>query len=230
MTEIHLTDPGESYTVPAHVRDLSPEVLDGQGRMRILPATYWATTTVDERGKFGFLNGIYSFPTEELVEYLRTAIGDRSAIEIGSGNGVLAETLGITATDNFMQRRQPYNQHYLLTGQPIVQYGSNVLDFDARQAVRRFRPQVVIACWVTHKYERQRHHAGGHVVGVNELDLLENCEQLIFVGNKKIHASKKIWTLPHEIEYPDWLYSRSMTGSPEFIATWAGSKPPRKVT
>lgn len=216
------------YVVGRNVRDISPEVLDDQGRMRILPASYWATTTADQRTKFGHLNGIYSIPTLELVEHLRGLIDGRKAIEIGAGNGVLAEALGIPATDNRMQEKQPYRQHYALEDQPIVPYGPNVLEFDARQAVRRLRPQVVIACWVTHKYERTRHHAGGHVIGVVEEEIISNCEQYVFVGNEKVHAPKKIWTLPHTIEYPAFVYSRASNGSREFIATWAGPKPPKE--
>ena len=97
-----------SYALDARTRDISADVLDGSGRLRILPAAYWATTTPPERGLFCVRHGVYCLVTEELVAYLREAIAGRSAIEIGAGNGVLAEALGIPATDNFMQTWPQY--------------------------------------------------------------------------------------------------------------------------
>lgn len=76
---------------PSQIRDISPLVLGDDGRMRVLPAEFWIGTTQAERILFGHLNGIYSFPTVELVEHLKALIGDRSAIEIGAGHGVLAQ-------------------------------------------------------------------------------------------------------------------------------------------
>jgi hypothetical protein len=191
--------------------------------MQVLPAAYWAATTVTERAMFGNLNGIYSFPTVELVGYLREAIGDRKAIEIGAGHGVLAWELGIRATDNKMQEWPKYRAIYGITGQPVVRYGRNVLEIAANDAVRRIKPDVVIGCWVSHRWDEARPEAGGNEVGIDEEDILANCAEYIVVGNTKIHAAKSIWSLPHSIEYPDWLYSRATNGSPDFIARWPGS-------
>lgn len=206
--------------IPYGTRDIAPYVLDEQGRLRILPAAYWATTTAAQRSKFGLLHGIYSFPTTELVEYLRTVIDGRSTIEIGSGNGVLAEALGITATDSHQQEKEPYRSRIIADGQQPVRYGPNVVECDAVRAVRRFKPEVVIACWVTHKYLRSRDQAGGNSAGVVEEDIIGGCGTYVFVGNEGVHEHKSIWSLPHEIEYPPWVYSRAINGSRDFIATW----------
>lgn len=206
------------------IRDISPEVLDDNGRMRILPAAYWETTTPKERGLFGHLNGIYSFPTTELVEFLRERFGDMPAIEIGSGNGVLAAELGIPATDNRMQERDPWKTHYERCGQPIVPYGTNVKRRDALAAVRHHKPFTVVACWVTHKYDIARHAAGGNVLGVDEEKVLAGCGQYIVVGNERTHAGKVIWNRPHDIIYPPWVFSRALNGQRDFIATWNGAK------
>lgn len=205
-------------------RDIRPEVLDGDGRMRILPASWWKTTTVQERGMFGARTGIYSFPTVELIDYLRAVIGDRPAIEIGAGHGVVADALGIPGTDSRMLEWPKYATMYRLNGATVAKYGPNVVDMHASRAVRRYRPDVVIGCWVTHKYDPARHEAGGNEVGIDEEDILRHCKTYVMVGHETAHAGKKIWSRKHEIIYPDWVYSRSMKPEREFIAVWPGSK------
>lgn len=221
----------EAYILDeARIRDIADEVLDESGRIRVLPAAYWMTTTVQERALFGHRQGIYSFPTVELVEYLRALIDGRSAIEIGAGHGVLAEALGIPATDSMQQIKEPYRSVYERIGQPVVRYGPNVVDCHASRAVRRYRPQVVIGCWVTHKYDPARHEAGGNEIGVDELDIIHNCGTYVVVGNTLIHRHKGIWDRPHDVECPPWTFSRAQNGSPDFIAAWAGSGPkPRRA-
>jgi hypothetical protein len=207
---------------PGAIRDLAPEVLDDQGRMRVLPAAFWEATTVEERALFGHRHGVYSFPTVELVEYLRALIGDRSAIEIGAGHGVLAEALGIPATDSLQQAKEPWRSHYARLGVPPVPYGPHVVDCHASRAVRRYRPDVVIGCWVTHKYDPARHEAGGNEIGVDEEDILRHCDTYVVVGNEQVHAGKKIWARPHRIEYPPFVFSRAVNGSRDFVAVWRG--------
>jgi hypothetical protein len=214
-----VTDGGAFILDPARVRDLSDEVLDERGRMRVLPASYWAGTTTQERGLFGYTHGIYGFPTTELVEYLQGVIAGRSAIEIGAGNGVLAEALGIPATDSRQQEVPKYREAILAAGQPLVRYGDNVIELDARRAVRRYGPDVVVACWVTHKYDRHRHRAGGNEAGVDEGAILDSC-QYVLIGNEQVHRDKRIWDRPHHIEYPPFVFSRAMNGTRDFVATW----------
>lgn len=210
----------QQYHVPAGTIDISPLVLDERGRMKIMPTYFWARTTPAERRLFGWNNGVYLLPTTELVQDLKARIAGRTAIEIGSGNGVLAEALGITATDSRIQERPSYRAKVLREGGQPVRYGDNVLELDALRAVRKFKPEVVIACWVTHKYSRTRHSAGGNATGVIEEEVIAGCAEYIFVGNEYVHRNKSIWDLPHEIEYPSYVYSVAQNRSREFIATW----------
>lgn len=205
-------------------RDLSSEAIDENGRPRILPAAFWAGTTRQERALLGLRFGIYSFPTVELVEFLRRAIGTSRAIEIGAGNGVLAAELGIPATDNRMQEMEKYRTVYALNGQATVPYGDNIVHCDAKEAIRRFRPDVVIGCWVTHRYEPDRHWAGGNEIGIDEERVLRHCRRYIVVGNRHVHAGKKIWGRAHSIVHPSFVYSRAINGSRDFIATWPGQR------
>lgn len=202
-----------------NIRDIAPDVV-ADGRMRVMPASYYADTTVQERALFGTRNAFYGFLTQELIDWLQDRIAGRTAIEIGAGHGGLAATLGIPATDSKMQENPQVAAQYEAIGQPTIQYGDNVERLDAKDAVTRYKPQVIIASWVTHQYKRSRHEAGGNMFGVDEEYLLKRCEEYIFIGNEQVHKGKSIWTLPHDKIQPDWLYSRAVNGTPDFIATW----------
>ncbi|KWU17940.1 hypothetical protein [Burkholderia cenocepacia] len=208
-----------------NLRDISELVLDDLKRPKVLPASFYRRITVDERAAFCVRNAIYGLPTSELVQWLRETIGDRSAIEIGAGNGALAEALGITATDSRMQEDPAVQAHYRLMRQASINYGANVERLDAADAVRKYRPNVVVASWVTHMFNPDREEAGGNQMGVVEEDIIANCKTYIFIGNAHVHRHKSIWALPHSKLTPDWLYSRAFNGSPDFIAVWGEFTP-----
>lgn len=205
---------------PSQVRDISRDLLDSQRRLRIVPAHTLEKTTAQERLLFGVREGLYSFPTDELCAFLRTRIAGRSAIEIGAGHGILAEALAIPATDNRQQEEESVKAYYDEIGQPTVRYGDNVEKLDASAAVVKYKPQVVIACWVTHRFEPDCLEAGGSATGVDEASLIASCDEYIFIGNEHVHAHKPIWRLPHEKMTPAWLFSRAVNGSRDFIASW----------
>ena len=206
---------------PRDVRDIAPLMLDSQGRLKVVEASVLTQTTRNERALFGVRHGLYSFPTTELVAFLRTLIADRTAIEIGAGHGQLAQALGIPATDSRQQEELTIKAYYEALRQPTVPYGNHVEKLDALQAIARYRPQVVIGCWVTHRYRPDRHEAGGNQDGIDEEAVLAGCETYVVVGNEKVHASKSLWG-SHAFEKltPEWLFSRAVNGSPEFIAIW----------
>lgn len=211
----------EAFQIPtAGVRDLTPALMDELGFLRTASDAFFAATTVQERALFGNRHGIYGFLTYELLQWLRDRINGRKAIEIGSGNGALALALDIPATDSKMQDNPIVAKLYDSIGAPVVKYGANVQRLPANDAVIVHKPQVVIAQWVTHLYKQSRHEAGGNMWGVNEERIIKSCEEYIFIGNEQVHAGKSIWSLPHEIIYPDWLYSRAANGSRNFIACW----------
>jgi hypothetical protein len=217
-----------SIVNPNQVRDIAADVLEPgmAGRPQVLPASFWAKTTVTERAVLGARHGIYSFPTEELVAWLRAYLDGRSAIEIGAGHGALAAALGIPATDSCLQADPAVAAYYRTIGQALVQYGPNVEKLDAHAAVAKHRPQVVIACWVTHKYDPARHDAGGNQFGVAEEAIVDDSEEYIFIGNTHVHRGKSVWSRPHERFEPNWLYSRAVNGSRDFIAMFPGGRRP----
>lgn len=213
--DVHLVDDRE-------VRDLTPEAIGPDGRLRVLPAEFWAATTREERGVFGNRHGLYSFPTVELVDYLRQFIRGRRAIEIGAGHGVLAEALGIPATDNKHQLLPDHRKFYGLIGQTLVPYGPNVEKLDARRAVSKYRPEVVIGCWVTHRYDPKRHELGGNTVGVDEARVLRWVEDYVHVGNEKVHEHKPLLAVDHATIYAPFVFSRALNGAADVIQIWSG--------
>ena len=165
-----------------------------------------------------FMNlvGVYVWPTVELIEFLKVEIGNANAIEIGSGNGVIAKELGIKATDNYLQstRYIPPNDNmrvahrqmlsaYDRTGAALPPYGENVLQYEAIDAVRKFKPEVVLGCYVTHKWKPGLQN--GNMFGIDENAILQrsHVNKYIVVGNRVVHKDKPILGLKHrEIELP----------------------------
>lgn len=206
---------------PDQVRDISDLMLDDAGRLRVVPASDLASTTPQERFLFGVRHGLYSFPTEELCEFLRQRIRGRSAIEIGAGHGALAAALSIPATDSRLQEEPAVRAHYAGIGQPVVPYGQAVKKLSAADAVSTYRPSVVIACWVTHLFDPERPWAGGNPAGVDEASIIASCDEYIFIGYEHVHRGKPIWALPHEKLAPNWIYSRAVNGSRDFVGIWS---------
>lgn len=216
----------DEYAMPfrlidkSKTRDIAAEALDENGRLKILPASFWAQTTIEERSMFGVMHAYYGFPTVELVEWLENLINGRRAIEIGAGAGILAEALGIPGTDSYQQTLPKYRAIYALAQQPTVKYGPNVEKIDARTAVRKYKPEVVIGSWVTHKYEPKHPEWGGNEVGVDQKPILRRVDTYVLIGNEYVHRNNPIHDLPHTTLYPDWLYSRAGNGSRDWIEIW----------
>lgn len=83
--------------------------------------------------------GIYCFYSKELVEALAAIIGSRSCVEIAAGDGTLSRFLKsrgiqITVTDNHSWKH-------------AIHYPEDVELCDAREALRRYDPEVVICSW-----------------------------------------------------------------------------------
>jgi hypothetical protein len=167
--------------------------------------------------------GIYCFPTKELIDFLRGIIHDSKVIEVGSGNGIISRELGIKGTDNFEQRGSRADLYEVMHQKPVT-YGKHVEFYDAIDAVRRYKPDTVIASWLTHQYNPNERSRGGNMTGPKEEKILERVKTYIFVGNDKVHSSKPIYALPHETIKEPWLLSRTLDQSLNSIYIWRGGK------
>lgn len=158
-------------------------------------------------------HALYQFPTTELIDFIKNEIGGNMAIEIGAGNGCIGRSVGIIMTDNFMQTWDDIKKVYAVTRQPVITYGKDVEEIPALDAINRFKPKVVVACWVTHKWKEGM--STGNMYGVEEEKIFDlGVEKYIHVGNENSttgHTFKPILE-KYEVQkfrFP-WLVSRSM--------------------
>ena len=167
------------------------EILLVNGEIQNLPYDVLNQFPQEKISLFCHKYGIYQIPTVELINFIKKEIGDKKAIEIGSGNGCIGRALGIKMTDNKMQERPEIKQIYLATGQPVITYGKDVELIDGIEAIKKYRPEVVVACWITQKFKEGM--KDGNIFGVEEELIFENgVEKYIHVGNEKTHSNKVI--------------------------------------
>ena len=201
-------------------------LFDVAGTLLPQPAIFWAEKTMPQRALFGHEHGVYSFPTVEGVEFIRQAIAGRElqTIEVGAGNGGWCKALGIRGTDSYLQRRKDIAARYASMRQPPASYGAHVEKLEAIKAVRKYRPTIVIASWVTQKFRADRFSMRGNVDGVDELRLLELVDEYILIGNTNSHGDKIILedlhagASTHEVAglITEDVYSRAQAGE-DFI-------------
>lgn len=211
---------GPSGLLPANLPQ--PELLRPDGIIELLPAAAYDAISADSLRLWCHFNARYGLPTVELVEWLRDFISDRSALEIGSGAGDLAHHAALQATDNRMQEWPKVRQHYSFMKQPTVRYPEWVEGIDALDAVRKYRPEVVVGCWVTEWIDPAlplpAH--GGNMHGVKEGLILDEGVTYVLIGNESIHGYKKILERPHRVLSFPWLRSRSQSRDKNRIWIW----------
>lgn len=125
---------------------------------RLRPSELFQLCEFDPRGPLYFL------PTREFVRALAARIratGARRALEVAAGDGFLARRLRealprveVIATDSGAwidpRTRMSARERRALAGKPVpgVRLGPEVLRLDAVSAIRRIRPDLVLACWL----------------------------------------------------------------------------------
>lgn len=152
--------------------------------------------------------GLYTLPTVELIEYLSAQINGRRAIEIGAGLGVIGRSLGIPITDNKMQSWPEIKAHYALMRQPTIEYPRDVVELDAIKAVKKYRPQVVIGSYITHKWRPGM--SSGNMYGVDTVKLIRSVNEYMMIGSMDIHLKNDpAMAYLDGIEQHDFLITRS---------------------
>lgn len=164
------------------------------------------------------MTGRYGLPTTELVDWLREVIGGRSAIEIGSGCGDLAWHLNIMPTDSKIMEQQDVLLYYKAFGQFVTPYPEWVTRLEALDAIATYKPEVVVASWVTQLVTEADPLGSGSMYGVDEQALLRTGVTYVFIGNEKIHKKKRIMAESHETYGLPFL--RSKAERPELNRVW----------
>lgn len=206
------------------LQELDELLLDEQGRFQVVPSSVYEGLDRTELRLWCGMRAIYSLPTTELVEYLRKIIGERTAIEVGSGNGVLGRALGIPMTDSMNQRWPEVAFQIRMMGQVPVQYGEDVLEMNANDAVKHFNPQVVVGAWVTHWIDPNRPfpEGGGSMYGLHEELILDHpsVETYMVVGNEHIHRGKTLLRRNPQIIKAPWIHSRAARPELDCLYVW----------
>lgn len=196
------------------------QILLEDGLLKVVDSSVYDSLPLNHIKLFAHNKGYYCLPTTELVNWLRDNFDLTNAIEIGAGHGALARCLKIPATDSKLQEKPGIKFMYELMKQPIMDYPKDVIKLDATEAIKRYKPKIVIGCWITHLYKEEDSHLEGNMFGIDEEWLLDNVEKYIIIGNKAIHNKKKILNRPHKRYQFPWLYSRSQNQGHNIIYVW----------
>ncbi len=201
-----------------------PDLLDAGGQLKLLPAAAYDAIPRDSLRLWRHLHARYGLPTVELVAWLLERIAGRKTVEIGSGAGDLAFYLGIPATDNRMQEWPEIHFYYRMIGQPVIRYPAFVQTLDALDAVKEYRPEVVVASWVTEWIDPNLPvpDTGGNAWGIKENEILATGCDYILIGNVAVHGRKKILAQPHREFRLPFLRSRAIHPHLDRVWVWNG--------
>lgn len=187
------------------------------GKLKPMPYAFYQSIEVNELQYFMYSYGIYTLPTTELIEWLKENIVG-TAIEIGCGNGAIGRALGIKLTDSKLQEKQAIADWYKFHRQPTIKYPNDVLEYDALEAIKYFKPDTVIGSFITHKYSPKI--KSGNMYGVVEGKILQMCKKYIHIGNGETHRDKPILKHAHETFHFEWLITRSANQDANCICVW----------
>lgn len=197
--------------------------IDAHGRINVMPYSFYRQFSTNDIGLFCVKYGLYVLPTEELIAFLKEEIGSLRAIEVGAGNGSVGRALGIRMFDSFIQRDDPgVRAHALLMKQEPVIYGSDVNKVEAVDAVRKYKPECVLGCFVTHKHWdiKKMGDVKGMLIAEDKIVKARSVKKYIVCGNQGVHASKPILDLPHRTIELEGYVTRSQSPELNRIFIW----------
>lgn len=201
------------------IEDISPEVLREDGKLKILPADYWKKYDLVEFRTFCHFKARYGIPTYELMSFLTVEINGRHALEIGAGSGDLGSFLNIRMTDDKQQETADLIQRYNAMQQPCIKYPDDIEKIEAVEAVKKYKPQVVIASWVTTWADRPMPY-GSSPYGIKENEIIDLVDTYILIGNLDTHGDKPIMKIQHKVINEPWILSRGRNPENNRIFIW----------
>jgi hypothetical protein len=193
------------------------------GELQIVSSEELNDFTQNQISQFCVENGFYTIPTLELISFLHNEIGENNflkTLEIGAGHGAISRELKIRAVDNYMQLKPEVRAIYDTLEQTIVPYGKHVEEIDGNEAIKKYKPKIVIGAFCTHKYNAKEHWRGGNVWGLNEKLILERVDKYIHIGNRSTHSKKPILKYKHREVKEDWIITRSFKPKENVIWIW----------
>jgi hypothetical protein len=178
---------------------LDPLLFQEDGSMRCLPADQLLQIPNTLLRLWCHRHAIYGIPSNELIDTIKQHIGDASCIEVGAGCGVFGKLLNIPSTDSFIQATPEMKMLYAQMGQPPVNYGKNVLNYEATKAIEHFKPDVVFGSWVTQHHPENSETplpGGGSIYGLKETEFFSHIKKYIVYGNEQVHGRKELFSMP----------------------------------
>jgi hypothetical protein len=164
--------------------------------------------------------GFHTIATKELTDWIAEEIGDKHAIEICAGRGIIGKELGIPQTDSrLIEKNSELRDLYALCEECIDPFPERILTYDAISAVEHFKSHTVIGSWVTELSPYPRDYPSSPY-GVDEHRLLKNCKKYIMLGNENTHKKKTIRRFPHRIARPYGYVTRSVVPEKNIIYIW----------
>lgn len=210
------------FALPCRREDvlyLDDVLLSSDGRIKLLPAAKYHEIDYCHLMAWGGMRARYTFPTIELVEWLKDKIAGREALEIGAGNGDLGYHLGIRRIDNYSQLQPDVILWYALHGMEVTQPTPDVEEIDAIDAINKYRPKVVVGSFITQKSYGDVKNSG-NVYGPEEENILQGTDCYIHVGNENAHGDKRILRHPHQkFKFP-WIVTKTIDQSKNVIYQW----------
>lgn len=172
------------------------DILLKNGELQVLPAADLQKIDYVDLKLWCHKNGIYGLPSKELIDIIKSHLVENKSIEVGGGCGVFGRALGIPSTDSMIQSTPAMRAYYAAMGQPIVEYGKNVIGLEASDAIAKYEPEVVFGSWVTQyvsPLESSLPEGGGSVYGLKEYEFLPKIKKYIVYGNDTVHGQKEIF-------------------------------------
>lgn len=184
-------------------------------RVKLLPASAYESIARQDLQTWCHYRNRYVLPTVELVDWLKTRINGRRAIEIGAENSDLAYYLGIPAIGSYPGLHSIAYTTVLFPGQiPTRVIMSDAHQIDIMQAIYELRPEVAIGAWIPDKFASNFY--GYHKYAPNDYQIIQNTEY-IHIGSEKLHSKLKIREFPHEVFKPVGLISRVASNPPDDV-------------
>jgi hypothetical protein len=189
---------------------------------KCLPASEYKRFTPEEIQWLGWKFGIFQFPTEELIAFLKQEMGPQ-ALEIAAGGGHIGKYLpGVIQTDSKLHDKEDVQDIYRVTGQNHIKYPAFVEKLEAMEAIRKYKPDVILGSWTVEKEVSP--------FGINEQEVINNCKRYFLIGNEATHEHKSIIKSfsgnaqrMMKIKAP-WLVSKAAVPAENCLYIFAGSK------